>query len=162
MNGRKYRVRPIEEVIEELKTIKKKFVFFVDDNIAGHGKENEDRAVALFEGILRNGIKKRWISQASVNVARNEILLQLMKKTGCLGLLIGFESVEASNLQARGKSQNLLMDENPEKAYKEVINELHKYGIAVNGYFCYGYEDTQESIQKALLIVDSNKFRERR
>ena len=153
LNGREYRLRPVNEVIEELKTIRKKYLFFVDDNITGYGKENEERAVALFEEILRNGIKKRWISQASVNVVSNERLLKLMKKTGCLGLLIGFESIEPDNLQARRKSQNLIMDKNPKKVYKEVIRKLHKHGIAVNGYFCYGYDDTRESILKSFEFI---------
>lgn len=153
INGREYRLRPVDEVINELKTIKKKFVFFVDDNIVGYGKASEERAVTLFEGILKSGIKKHWISQASVNIAANEKLLELMKKSGCLGLLIGFESIDMGILQKYGKTQNLRKNEIPEKLYKDVINKIHKHGIAVNGYFSYGYEDTQESILRSLDFI---------
>jgi radical SAM superfamily enzyme YgiQ (UPF0313 family) len=145
-NGRKYRLRPVSEIIEDLKTIRKKFVFIVDDNIVGYGKENEERAIALFEGIIGSGIKKYWVSQASINVSENEKLLKLMKKSGCLGLLIGFESTDVQTLRKSGKTQNLRKNESPAELYKDVINKLHKYGIAVDGYFCYGYEDTQKSI----------------
>ena len=157
-NGRKYRSRPIDEVIEELKRIRKKFVFFVDDNIIGYGKENEERAIALFEGILKSGIKKNWISQASVNIADNEKLLELMKKSGCLGLLIGFESIDMEILQKYGKTQNLRKNEVPEKLYKDVINKMHKHGIAVDGYFCYGREDTQESILNSLEFIVNSRI----
>jgi radical SAM superfamily enzyme YgiQ (UPF0313 family) len=155
-NGRSFRLRPVDEVIEELKTIQKRFVFFVDDNIVGFGKENEERAIALFEGILRCGIKKHWISQASVNIAKNEYLLKLMRRTGCLGLLIGFESIDKANLQKSGKFQNLRNGGIPHKFYKEVIHKLHRNGIAVNGYFCYGYEDTKESILESLNFILSS------
>lgn len=152
-NGREYRLRPVDEVIDELKTIKKNLVFFVDDNIVGYGKASEERAVTLFEGILKSGIKRHWISQASVNVANNESLLKLMRKTGCLGLLIGFESIDVRNLRESGKSQNLRENESPEQIYKQVIHKLHKHGIAVNGYFSYGYEDTEESILRSLDFI---------
>ncbi len=152
-NGRAFRLRPVEEVIEELKTIKKNLVFFVDDNIVGAGPANEDRAVALFEGILKTGIRKHWISQASLNVAKNDKLLRLMKRTGCLGLLIGFESLDRETLLESGKSQNLRKGEAPSQVYGEVIEKLHKHGIAVNGYFCYGYEDTKETILNSLDFI---------
>jgi radical SAM superfamily enzyme YgiQ (UPF0313 family) len=152
-NGRAFRLRPVEEVIEELRTIRKKFVFFVDDNIVGIGPANEERAEALFEAMLRRGIKKHWISQASLNIARNDKLLCLMKRTGCLGLLLGFESLERETLLGSGKSQNLRNDETPRQSYGEVIRKLHKHGIAVNGYFCYGYEDTKESILHSLDFI---------
>ena len=152
-NGRKYRLRPVDEVIDELKTIKKNSVFFVDDNIVGYGKASEERAVALFEEILKSGIKKHWISQASINVANNGSLLKLIKKTGCLGLLIGFESIDVRNLKESGKSQNLGENEIPYQIYTQVIHKLHKHGIAVNGYFSYGYEDTQESILRSLDFI---------
>jgi radical SAM superfamily enzyme YgiQ (UPF0313 family) len=156
-NGPEYRLRPIDEVMEDLKTIKRKFVFFVDDNIVGYGKENVERATELFERIIRSGIKKYWVSQASINVAEDERLLRLMKKSGCLGLLIGFESIDAINLRKIGKTQNLSRNENPEELYMDVIEKIHKHGIAVDGYFCYGYEDTPKTILESLrFIVNSD------
>ena len=125
-------------MVEELKTISKKLVFFVDDNIIGFGEQNEERAMELFEAIIRSGIKKYWISQASVNVAKNEELLKLMKKSGCQGLLMGFESIEPAKLKEYGKAQNVKQNISPENLYKDVIDKLHRYGLSVNGYFCYG------------------------
>jgi len=155
-NGRKYRPRPVDEVVEELKTIKKKYVFFVDDNILGIGQKNEERALTLFEEIVRSGVKKYWISQASINIAQNETLLRLMKKSGCLGLLIGFESLDPGKLRVHGKTQNLAEKPIPEQSYRDIIQKLHKWGIAVNGYFCCGYEDTSESILNMTRFVTNS------
>jgi radical SAM superfamily enzyme YgiQ (UPF0313 family) len=157
-NGRKFRLRPVDEVVEELKTIKKKLVFFVDDNIIGSGRQNEERAMELFEAIIRSGVKKYWISQASVNVAKNEELLKLMKKSGCQGLLMGFESLDTGKLRKYGKSQNIKRSTTPEKLYIDVIDKLHKHGLAVNGYFCYGYEDTKQSILDSLEFIVKAKL----
>ena len=150
LNGRAFRLRPVEEVIEELKAIRKKFLFFVDDNIVGYGKENEERAMTLFEKMLANGIRKYWISQASLNVANNEKLLRLMKRTGCLGLLIGFESLDRTMLRDSGKHHNMRKGESLQAVYSHVINKMHKHGIAVDGYFCCGYKDTQETIMESM------------
>ncbi|HTX87881.1 MAG TPA: cobalamin-dependent protein, partial [Bacteroidales bacterium] len=47
-NGSKYRFRPIDEVIEEMKEIPQKWMFIVDDNIVGHNKVAQERAIELF------------------------------------------------------------------------------------------------------------------
>jgi radical SAM superfamily enzyme YgiQ (UPF0313 family) len=51
-NGSRYRKRPVEKVLDELQTIPQKMVFFVDDNIIGYGKNDEERAIALFKGMF--------------------------------------------------------------------------------------------------------------
>lgn len=54
-NGRRFRQRPVEEVLHELKWIPQKNVFFVDDNILGYGKAAEERAIRLFRGVVEQG-----------------------------------------------------------------------------------------------------------
>jgi len=157
-NGKKYRLRPIEEVIDELKSIKKKLVFFVDDNIIGHGDKNKERAKLLFEAIIRSGIKKYWISQASVNIAEDHELMKLMKESGCMGLLIGFETTDTEKLRKYGKHQNLKSGVNAGRYYQRSVKRLHEHGICVNGYFCYGYEDTPKSILASLQYILNTPF----
>jgi radical SAM superfamily enzyme YgiQ (UPF0313 family) len=93
-----------------------------------------------------------------VNVAKNDELLKLMKKSGCQGLLMGFEALEKGKLKKYGKSQNVKENLSPEKLYKDVINKLHKHGLSVNGYFCYGYEDTKQSILDSLEFILNAKL----
>jgi radical SAM superfamily enzyme YgiQ (UPF0313 family) len=157
-NGHEYRLRPVEDVIKELRTTGKKFLFFVDDNIVGYGKQNEERAIALFEAIHRNRIRRRWVSQASTNIAGNGRLLSLMKRTGCMGLLIGFESLDPGSLRRWGKTQNLRRTLSPEQFYTRVIHTLHSHGIAVDGYFCFGFEDTPESILRTTDFILNSRI----
>ena len=88
-----------------------------------------------------------------MNVAKNDELLKLMKKSGCLGLLMGFETLETAKLKKYGKAQNVKQNMLPKKLYKDVIDKLHQHGLSVNGYFCYGYEDTKQSILDSLEFI---------
>lgn len=85
--------RPVEDIIAEIRQIKhdKKLIFFVDDNITS----NLEQAKAFFRALIPERIK--WVSQASINVAHDEEFLQLIKESGCQGLLIGFESLNPEN-----------------------------------------------------------------
>ena len=70
-NGRKYRQRPVEEVLDELESIPQDFVFFVDDNILGYGEGAEERAIGLFKGMVMRKMGKSWFCQASINFGDN-------------------------------------------------------------------------------------------
>ena len=76
--GRTYRFRPVGEVIQEIKTLKGNLIFFVDDNIIG----NRTYARELFENL--KPLKRRWVSQATLNLTRDRRLLTLARESGCL------------------------------------------------------------------------------
>ncbi len=122
-----YRRRPVEAVLDDLRKVRKRLVFFVDDNLAG----NRANARELFEAITPLGL--RWIGQASIDVARDPQLLSAMVRSGCMGLLIGFESLDGGNLALMGKSVNRLAD------YKEAMARFRKAGILIYGSFVFGY-----------------------
>ncbi|MFH1484201.1 MAG: radical SAM protein [Chloroflexota bacterium] len=133
--GRSYRCRPVEEILKEIETFKeKKFIAFVDDNIVG----NPRFAKELFRALIPYKIK--WGGQASVTIARDEELLQLAAASGCVALLIGFESLSPANLVAVGKKINVADD------YENVIRKLHSRGIAIHGTFIVGLDDDDESV----------------
>ena len=86
--------------------VKRKILFFADDNIVGSDRpEDDERAMSLFEGMIRSRVNKIWGSQVSINVAKNPEMLRLMRKAGCRSLLIGFEQIDDSALKIRGKHQ---------------------------------------------------------
>ena len=99
--GRSYRRRPTSQVIEEIKAHKKKLLIFADDNIAG----NPDSAKELFAAMIP--LKKKWVSQCSLSIADDPELLDLAARSGCIGLLIGFESISPEVLKSIGKRVNL-------------------------------------------------------
>ncbi len=141
-HGKRYRHRPIEEVLDEIEKLPRRFFYFLDDNIVGYGKENEERAISLFKGIIDRGIRKKWAGQVSINFAQNPDVLKYAAKSGCCFVTIGIEAERADALIEMGKFINVGKD------YKEAFRRIHRYGIAVRGFFMYGYDvDTPETIR---------------
>ena len=145
-NGHKYRKRPVELVLDELQTIPQKMVFFVDDNIIGFGKEDEERAIALFKGMVKRGIKKDWFCQASINFANNEEVLEYAAKSGCRMVFLGLEAEKTDALEEVNKRLNLKIGVD---AYEETFRRINQHGIAVLGAFIYGMDgDTPEKLRQ--------------
>ncbi|HPB32712.1 MAG TPA: radical SAM protein, partial [Candidatus Sumerlaeota bacterium] len=91
-NGSQYRQRPIDDVVQEFRMIREKYVLVVDDNLIGTRPEHIARAKELFRALARANLKKEWVAQATINFADDEELLTLAVKAGCRGVFIGFES----------------------------------------------------------------------
>jgi len=144
-NGHRYRKRPVDAVLDELQTIPQKMVFFVDDNIIGFGKEDEERAIALFKGMIERGIKKDWFCQASINFANNEEVLEYAAKSGCRMVFLGLEAENTCALEEVNKRLNLKIGV---EAYEETFRRINRHGIAVLGAFIYGMDgDTPERLR---------------
>jgi radical SAM superfamily enzyme YgiQ (UPF0313 family) len=132
--GHKYRHRPVEDVLTEVDTLEHKYLFFYDDNIVS----NPAYSKKLFRALIP--YNKRWIGQASTTVIKDPELLKLMAKSGCKGLLIGFESLSEENLRRSLKRHN-----NP-RQYREVVTKLHDQGITIDGAFIFGLDDDDSSV----------------
>jgi radical SAM superfamily enzyme YgiQ (UPF0313 family) len=145
-NGRRYRQRPVDEVLDELENISQKMVFFVDDNIIGYGKRAEERAIALFKGMIDRGIKKDWLCQASLNFADNEEVLKYAAKSGCRMVFLGVEAESDEALREVNKKMNLKVGV---KSYNEIFRRINRHGISVLGAFIYGMDsDTVDSLRR--------------
>ncbi len=145
-NGSKYRVRPVEEVLDELETIPQEKIYFVDDNLIGYGKRSQERAISLFRGMIERGIRKQWFCSASMNFADNEEVLELAAKAGCVMVLLGIESERIEQLEETNKTMNVKIGIDH---YADVFRKIHKYGISVLGAFIYGLEsDTPETMRR--------------
>ncbi|MFK5856318.1 MAG: radical SAM protein [Bacteroidota bacterium] len=143
-NGNSYRLRPVEDVLDELETIQHKMIYFVDDNLIGYGKRSQRRAIELFKGIIERGIKIEWFCSASMNFADNEEVLKYAAESGCRMVLLGIESERIDQLKDMNKRLNAKMGID---SYDEVFSRIHKYGIAVLGAFIYGLPtDTPETM----------------
>ena len=147
--GRHY-TRDVEEVIEEIQSQKRKLLFFVDDNIVS----DFEKAKALFRGLIP--LKVKWVSQGSIDMLEDEELMSLMVKSGCLGLVIGFESINEANLEFANKGANRKKALNH---YKKEIKALRKWGLQTWAAFTVGYDgDTKESIEETCRFAIKNKF----
>lgn len=145
--GRSYRVRPVSHILEEIKAVKRKLFVFVDDNISGE----PDLAKELFAAMIP--LKKRWVSQASLTIADDPELLDLAARSGCIGLLIGFESLSSEVLRSIGKQVNL------RRQYEAAISRIHRRGIHIQASFIFGFDgDTPEGIRATVQFVKENRL----
>lgn len=131
---RDYIRRPIETVIEEIKTLKSKTIFFLDPNLNG----DREHAKAFFRELVK--LRKWWVGCASLDIVEDPELLHLMAKSGCKGLLMGFESVRPEALISSDKKNNI------GKHYREVVDALHDHGIMVQACFVFGFDSDDTSV----------------
>lgn len=139
--------RPAREVAVEISGLDRKYVFLVDDNIVS----DKEQSSKLFDELAP--LKVKWVSQGDINVFSNEVLLKKMKKSGCEGLLVGFESLDSENLRNMGKGWNL------SKSYDESLKKIHDSGISIYATFIFGYDgDTFETFKRTLDFAVKQKF----
>ena len=141
--NRQWVPRPIEDVAREIKRTRGKIYFFIDDNL-GADRSHFRRLLQALKG---TGI--RWVGQMSIDIARDESLLDLMQSSGCIGVLIGFESLEARNLEQMNKRVNRGAEE-----YDAAVAALRRRSIAIYGTFLFGYDtDTVETFERTLAFA---------
>ncbi len=142
--------RPIDEILDEIREVAKerKLIFFVDDNITS----NMEQAKVFFRALIPLGIK--WVSQASMNAAHDEEFLQLIKASGCQGLLIGFETLNERNLKQMHKGFNLMKG-----GFEVALANLRRYGIRLYATFILGYdEDNGDTFRETLAFAMRHRF----
>jgi|HubBroStandDraft_6_1064221.scaffolds.fasta_scaffold00094_5 radical SAM superfamily enzyme YgiQ (UPF0313 family) len=140
--------RPADEIIDEIRRIKKPLIFFVDDNITS----NMDQAKEFFRKLIP--LKIRWVSQASINAAHDEEFLKLIKASGCQGLLIGFETLNPENLKRMRKSFNMMKG-----GYEKALENLRRHEIRLYVTFILGYdEDNGDTLRETLEFAQRHKF----
>ncbi len=146
VNGRRYRFRPIDQVISEMKTIPEKLVLVVDDNLIGMSASHIARAKALFREMTHARLGKQWICQATINFGDDDELLALAAAAGCVGAFVGFESPSPDGLKEVGKKFNLNKNRDPAAA----VRRMQKHGIAVAGSFIMGLDSDQPGIGRVI------------
>jgi len=132
--GNTYRYRPVDEVLEEVQTLKDDFIVFVDDNIAGSPRHARE----LFTKLIP--LKKQWASQASITIARDEELLKLAAQSGCVSLFLGIESLSEENLRSVRKSFNKVSE------YEDSLKKIHDHGIMVLAGLIFGFDHDDEGV----------------
>ena len=143
-NGRRFRRRPLDPVIEELEQIPQKRVMLADYNIIGYGKKDLEWTHAFFSRILEKGIKKIFFAQASILFGEDSELVRLAAKAGLKIVFTGLESINPKTLQSYRKSINL--ERLNHGRYKELITRIRKEGIAFYGAFMLGSDKDDRSV----------------
>ena len=141
-NGGTYRHRPVDDVIRELRQIQEKVILFVDDNLIGTRKDHLAYSKDLFRAMIREGLTRPWICQATINFADDEELLELAALSGCQGAFIGFESPTVEGLMAVGKKFNLQKGGD----FRGSVRRIQRHGICVVGSFIIGIDTDRRGI----------------
>lgn len=147
---RRHFTRDIDEVIAEIRSQKRKLLFFVDDNIVG----DKERAKELFRALIP--LKIYWVSQGSLDMLDDDELMRLMVRSGCLGLVIGFESIKPESLDDmhKGVNKKFVKDH-----YAYAIEKLRHYGLQTWAAFTIGHDtDTLKSIEATYEFAKRSKF----
>lgn len=128
------------DIVAEMRALpRRRMVFFVDDNLYWR----RDVFVALMRALIP--LKMRWCCQITIDVARDDELLDLMAAAGCALALIGFESLDRDSLKQMRKNWNGVAG-----SYDDVIGRFHVRGIMLYGTFVFGYDaDTPASFDRA-------------
>ena len=140
--GRRPRRRPVEEVAAEVSSLAGRILIFTDDNLFAHKSWSLDLMATLAP------LKKRWVAQCSVDAARRPDLLAAAKRAGCMGVLIGFESLSPDNLEDVRKGVNR------SDRYLDAVDAFHDAGLFVQGSFIFGLDgDGPATLDETLNFV---------
>jgi radical SAM superfamily enzyme YgiQ (UPF0313 family) len=143
-------LRDVSETLEEIESQERKTVFFVDDNILS----NHEAAKVLFRELIP--LKIRWVSQASIDMTRDRELMDLMVKSGCVGNVVGFESLDPRNLRSMKKASNLV---GTYDRYESQLKVIKDHGLQLWAAFTLGHDfETVETIERTLEFALENKF----
>jgi radical SAM superfamily enzyme YgiQ (UPF0313 family) len=150
---RKYRTIPHETILEDLDSIKNNFAVIVtDENFIGYSeKDFEDRKI-LLEKMIRNNFRFTWGCQSTTTLATQPELMNLMYRSGCRAVFVGFETVEQEGLKQIRKNHNLGLD------YREIVAKLHDHKLAVIASTILGL-DSHTSRYPQQLIKEMKKAR---
>jgi radical SAM superfamily enzyme YgiQ (UPF0313 family) len=141
--------RPVAEVVAEIRSQPRRNLFFVDDNLIA----DPEAAKALFRALVP--LRIRWVSQASVDQVSDPELMRLMVESGCLGNVIGFESLDPANLRQMRKGPNLAAFDR----YAGAVATLRAHGLQTWAAFALGYDhDTSDSILATAEWAIANRF----
>jgi radical SAM superfamily enzyme YgiQ (UPF0313 family) len=142
-----YAHRPIDDVIAELRTFEGRHAIFIDLSPV----EDVEYAKALYRAMIP--LRIRWLGLATTRLAEDIELLDVAAKSGCKGVLIGFESVSQDTLNGTRKHFHAA------DRYAENIRRLHDYGIGIQACFVYGFDDEDESVfERTVEFVDRTKI----
>ena len=140
--GGNHAARRIEHIVEEIRSLKSKYILFLDSSPTS----NRAFAKDFFRALIP--LKIKWVGQCTTDVCEDEELFSLMVKSGCVGVLMGFETFSEDNLKEAHKK-------NKAEKYKAIVDQLHKNGIAILGTFMIGFDgDTRESIMKMPDLIE--------
>jgi radical SAM superfamily enzyme YgiQ (UPF0313 family) len=142
--GRRPRTKSINQVLAELDQLYaagwREAVFIVDDNFIGNKPRAKELLVALARWRGQYKTSFDFLTEASLNLADDPELMQLMKDAGFVSVFLGIETPDESGLIAANKLQNT------RRSMLESVATIQSYGMQVMGGFILGFDTDGEDI----------------
>lgn len=126
--------RPVAEVIADIQQLPQRRMLFLDPNLMA------DPAYAreLFAALIP--LRRTWGGLSTIDLAEDRELFTLAVRSGCSGVLVGFESADDASLRAGNKPIQ------EASRYREAMRRFHAHGINVLGCFVFGFDQDDESV----------------
>lgn len=144
MNGRVPRMKSNEQMIAELDALYDRgwrgTVFIVDDNFIGHKAKVKSLLHAIISWQSRRTRRLNFFTEASVDLAEDEELMNLMVQAGFNKVFLGIETPSLDSLRECGKSQNL------RRSLVDSVRIIQNHGLAVMGGFIIGFDNDPPDI----------------
>jgi len=154
--GRNPRLKTPEQVVAELDEILAggaTSVYFVDDNFIGNQKAALELLPTLVDWQVRNRYPLRFACEATLNIARNDRVLALMREAGFVTVFCGIETPEPQALRLMSKEQNLRMP------ILDAVRKINDYGLEVVSGIILGLDsDTPASADHIIEFVNASKI----
>ena len=146
-NGSRYRSFSSERVVNEMQDVVSKYrvkeIYFDDDDFAA----DKERAGTLCKYILESNVKINWSCMSNLSNLTEDII-DIMARSGCIGIKFGVESGSNKLLKYIGKPVDL-------KRVKEIVRYCSKQGIKTHATFCLGFlEETKEDIKETQRFIN--------
>ena len=143
IEGQNFRARPIKNVIDEIKSINNKNLFFVDASLT----IDPNYTKALFKEMKELNIKFDCFGNINI-LAKDEELLRLASEAGCNKWFIGFESFSQKTINSMNKKTNKIEE------YNVAIDKIKNHGMMITGLFMYGFDsDTPQVFDNTLQVL---------
>ncbi len=146
-----HRHRPLDHVLDEVRRVRRpgQMIFFIDDNLTS----GLDEAKELMRALIP--LRIRWVSQAAIHTAFDDETLDLMRRSGCQGILIGFESLDGVALKQMNKAFNLMSG-----GAAQALANTRRHKLSVYGTFIFGYDhDTAATFAETVeFAIDQGLF----
>ncbi len=140
VEGPRFRGRPVKNVIEEMKTIKSKTIFFADASLT----ISPPYSKSLFKEMA--SLNKRFHCFGNINVlSKDDEFLRLSREAGVERWYVGIETISQENIDQAGKRTNKVED------YAKAIKKIKDHGMNVTGFFMFGFDhDTPDIFKRTL------------
>ena len=133
--GNIFRKRPIDSVIEDINRSKGKLFVFQDNSLT----IDTNYTKKLFRKLI--GINKKFFAYGNIGIlGKDDELLRLASEAGCLGWMIGFESVCQKSIDSIGKRTNVVSE------YIPAIKKIHNHGMLIQASFVLGFDFDKKDI----------------